>query len=567
MVGYNQLNPMEVGAYVQEGFDKGRERGRSTYLNMLAGQAYSAAPDQRQGALAKLAGVDGRLAIDAGNAFTQQDRAAADFMHAQEKRKQEDLLNGAKLYLGAPEPMRPHVLSTIAPTLAKYGIDPSSATPEQLAQAAQAIVSAYGGGADGVPAGYREFDLLTQAAGTTPEDRARAARVRLGLEGRASNAGFGFDMVEDAYGNPRPQRRNPRDGSVEVFHAESQQWVPLGGAGPMPAGGPSPQPLGGSVVARDPQAVKGDIEALVRVFGGQITSAYRDPATNLRVGGVPNSQHMRGTGFDVVFPSPAAKQAAMAQARAMNYEAIDEGDHVHFELPPQGAQTGLTIAPPVTGSGAPPVLGVGRTKEEEAAAVERAKLGAQVDMAPQLADAAAAETRAVEDAKVASERAANAPKAAQTARDTIATLTQALEHPGRRAATGASAWFNPNNFLPGNPAKDFNVLMAQIKGKAFLQAFESLKGGGQITQVEGDKATAAMGRLETAQSEEAFESALNELKAIAQAALDRAEGRTTGGSGGAGNYQVGQVITLPDGRRVRITGLSDPNDPDVELVP
>lgn len=52
----------------------------------------------------------------------------------------------------------------------------------------------------------------------------------------------------------------------------------------------------------------------------------------------------------------------------------------------------------------------------------------------------------------------------------------------------------------------------QIKGGAFLQAFESLKGGGQITELEGQKAEAAQSRLNTAQSEEDFREALQEYK-------------------------------------------------------
>lgn len=52
----------------------------------------------------------------------------------------------------------------------------------------------------------------------------------------------------------------------------------------------------------------------------------------------------------------------------------------------------------------------------------------------------------------------------------------------------------------------------QIKGGAFLQAFESLKGGGQITELEGQKAEQAQSRLSTAQSEEDFRDALQEYK-------------------------------------------------------
>ena len=51
----------------------------------------------------------------------------------------------------------------------------------------------------------------------------------------------------------------------------------------------------------------------------------------------------------------------------------------------------------------------------------------------------------------------------------------------------------------------------QVKGGVFLQAFQSLKGGGAITEREGEAATKAYGRLSTAQSEEAFKAALKDL--------------------------------------------------------
>lgn len=78
----------------------------------------------------------------------------------------------------------------------------------------------------GDPAGVREFNMMTQ--GLSDDERERARRIALGLEGRASNAGFGFSMEADANGVPRPQRMNPRTGDIEVFVSESQQWIPLG---------------------------------------------------------------------------------------------------------------------------------------------------------------------------------------------------------------------------------------------------------------------------------------------------------------------------------------------------
>jgi hypothetical protein len=54
------------------------EQGRQRYADRLLGAAYAAPPEQRQSALAKLAGTDGRLAMDAGAAFQAQDDNAAD---------------------------------------------------------------------------------------------------------------------------------------------------------------------------------------------------------------------------------------------------------------------------------------------------------------------------------------------------------------------------------------------------------------------------------------------------------------------------------------------------------
>ena len=64
----------------------------------------------------------------------------------------------------------------------------------------------------------------------------------------------------------------------------------------------------------------------------------------------------------------------------------------------------------------------------------------------------------------------------------------------------------------------------QIKGGAFLQAFESLKGGGQITELEGQKAEAAQSRLNTAQSEEDFRDALMEYKFYIDQGIRRLNG-------------------------------------------
>jgi len=68
------------------------------------------------------------------------------------------------------------------------------------------------------------------------------------------------------------------------------------------------------------------------------------------------------------------------------------------------------------------------------------------------------------------------------------------------------------------------AFMEKIKGGLFLQAFASLKGGGQITELEGQKATQAAARLNEAQSPPAFRDALAEVRFYADLARRRANG-------------------------------------------
>jgi hypothetical protein len=75
---------------------------------------------------------------------------------------------------------------------------------------------------------------------------------------------------------------------------------------------------------------------------------------------------------------------------------------------------------------------------------------------------------------------------------------------------------------PGTDAADATAFWKQIQGQAFLDAFERLRGGGQITVIEGEKATAAKARLDRAQSIESITSALNDLEEIFLNAQQRA---------------------------------------------
>lgn len=92
--------------------------------------------------------------------------------------------------------------------------------------------------------------------------------------------------------------------------------------------------------------------------------------------------------------------------------------------------------------------------------------------------------------------------------------------------------------------------MDQIKGQSFLQAYNALKGAGQITEIEGQKATEAMSRLNTAQSEDDFHAALAELRGIVQSGLERSRqkaGGSTTQSQQRGTIGLGQAMPSSTG--------------------
>ena len=69
------------------------------------------------------------------------------------------------------------------------------------------------------------------------------------------------------------------------------------------------------------------------IEGERITSTYRSPAHNKRVGGVPNSYHLKGLARDSV-PPPGMSMAQYAvELRRLNphLDVINEGDHIHIE--------------------------------------------------------------------------------------------------------------------------------------------------------------------------------------------------------------------------------------------
>jgi hypothetical protein len=100
-------------------------------------------------------------------------------------------------------------------------------------------------------------------------------------------------------------------------------------------------------------------------------------------------------------------------------------------------------------------------------------------------------------------------------------------HPGFKNYVGA-ALVPGMRFVEGSDTASFEVRQKQIEGKAFLEAFQTLKGGGAITEKEGEKGTAAIMRMNKASNEREYTAAARELQEVLRTGMDRA--RTKAGN-------------------------------------
>jgi len=110
----------------------------------------------------------------------------------------------------------------------------------------------------------------------------------------------------------------------------------------------------------------------------------------------------------------------------------------------------------------------------------------------------------------------NLPKAEAQATSALDLIQQIRNHPGKAGAVG---WQGDLPTWPGSKQRDFEVLLKQAQGQTFLQAIESLRGSGQITEIEGQKAQEAIARLQRAQSAPAFNKALDDFEATIKKAI------------------------------------------------
>lgn len=124
------------------------------------------------------------------------------------------------------------------------------------------------------------------------------------------------------------------------------------------------------------------------------------------------------------------------------------------------------------------------------------------------------------------------PNTVSNATQTSALIGDLINHPGMRDSVGMGKKggavlnnipFVDNAYAPGTDAADFKARLDQLSGQSFLAAYQKLKGGGQITEVEGKKATEAVNRMKTSQSVPEFQQAALELDGMLKQAVNIAK--------------------------------------------
>jgi len=202
---------------------------------------------------------------------------------------------------------------------------------------------------------------------------------------------------------------------------------------------------------------------------------------------------------------PAERELFLTGGRGRDLQRIEFLEHL-YQTDPEAYNRALI------GLRAPNMvdMGGGGTGRFDAASGGVSPVVSPQEATDRNADAAAASAQAAAIAKAQGEAQAKLPGMALEVEATKDFIAQLKRHPGREQATGKSSLLNQVMIV--GDTRDFLTLLDTAKGKAFAIAYETLKGGGTITEVETEMATKALTNLETAQSEGQFLAALNEFE-------------------------------------------------------
>ncbi|GAA5075434.1 D-Ala-D-Ala carboxypeptidase family metallohydrolase [Lysobacter panacisoli] len=282
-------------------FLQGQQAGQEQRRKRTLGEFLQPALGGDQSALSQVYGVDPDAGLQVQGMASKQKAADRDSQIA-------NLSQLARIYPSAPEQMKGHLYGQIVDLTEGLGMAAPGSLPRQHDPALDANFNKFLASVSG----DQQPEQFTLGPGAKRFD----ASGRVIAEVPFAPPSMQYVGVPTGDGGEQKMLFDPRAGSFSA---------------------PNYGVEGGAVL--DPTQ---DFPRLAS-NGAQVTSLYRDPERNAKVGGAANSQHMAGTGGDFVVP-PEEKAQFIALAKQMGYEAIDEGDHVHVELP-RGAQAANRFGP------------------------------------------------------------------------------------------------------------------------------------------------------------------------------------------------------------------------------
>lgn len=124
---------------------------------------------------------------------------------------------------------------------------------------------------------------------------------------------------------------------------------------------------------------------------------------------------------------------------------------------------------------------------------------------------------------------AKIPAALIDAEETTKKIDDLLKNEGLDSVVGSLDQYRPSWALGESGRKALSQL-EQLQGGAFLQAFNTLKGGGAITEIEGQKAERAIARMQRYQSENDFKEALMDFRDAVKTGVRKLQAAAGGGA-------------------------------------
>jgi hypothetical protein len=150
-----------------------------------------------------------------------------------------------------------------------------------------------------------------------------------------------------------------------------------------------------------------------------------------------------------------------------------------------------------------------------------------------------------------------------TAQTNIDNLEAIRNHPGRQYVAGNYWKANMPDAVAAmrSPdAIDFRQRLSQASRNAFLVAYETMRGAGQISNIEGEEGKGAINRMSAAQTPTEFNNAINDAEKIYKLGMRRARNAAQGDfsehppESMPSDYTPGQQTAAPQEPAAQATG-------------